>query len=117
MIEYPTFLVTAFANRMSKPNPKAVASITHDQATRPHREIGPIGTAVRLVVGLLLVGSIVYGQLSSSRHLTPSTWVLGLLGFPALVLSRLDLRWCELSTRAADEPLLHLGPPVVVRQP
>src|SRR5438034_9452009 len=87
MIEHPKGLVTAFANRMSKPNPKAVASITHDQATRPHREIGPIGTAVRLVVGLLLVGSIVYGQLSSSGHLTPSTWVLGLLGFPALVLA------------------------------
>src|SRR5438034_5420490 len=87
MIEYRPFLVTAFTNRMRKPNPKAAASVTNDHATRSHRDIGPIGTAARLVVGLLLVGSIVYGQLSSSGHLTPSTWVLGLLGFPALVLA------------------------------
>jgi hypothetical protein len=49
------------------------------------RNIRPIGTAARLVVGLLLVGSVVYGQLSS--HLTPAAWALGLLGFPALVLA------------------------------
>ena len=87
MIEYPTFLVTAFANRIKKPSPKAAASVAHAQSTRPLRDIGPIGTAARLVVGLLLVGSIVYGQLSSSGHLTPSPWVLGLLGFPAHVLA------------------------------
>jgi hypothetical protein len=87
MIEYPTFLVTIFANRMRKPSPKAAARVANDQSTRHHRDIGPIGTAVRLVLGLLLVGSIVYGQLSSSGHLSPSTWVLGLLGFPALVLA------------------------------
>jgi hypothetical protein len=87
MIEYPAFLVTIFANRMRKPSPKAAARVAHDQSTRHHRDIGPIGTAVRLVLGLLLVGSILYGQLSSSGHLSPSTWVLGLLGFPALVLA------------------------------
>jgi hypothetical protein len=85
-IEYPSFLVTAFANRMKKSSPKAAESPTDNQATRPHRDIGPSGTAARLVVGLLLVGLIVYGQLSSSRHLTPTTWALGLIGFPALVL-------------------------------
>jgi len=87
MIEHPKGLVTAFTNRMTKPSPKAAASVTNDQATRPHHDIGPIGTAARLVVGLLLVGSIVYGQLSSSGHLTLITWVLGLLGFPSLVLA------------------------------
>src|SRR5260370_7074821 len=56
------------------------------QATRPHRDIGPIATTARLVVGLLLVGLIVYGQLSSG-HLSPATWALGLIGFPALVLA------------------------------
>ena len=86
MIEHPIGLVTAFANRMRKSSSKAAASVAHDQASRPHRDIGPIGTSVRLVVGLLLVGSIVYGQMSSG-HLTPSTWVLGLIGFPALVLA------------------------------
>ena len=86
MIEHLTGLVTALTNRMTKPSSKAAASVTYDQATRPHRDIGPIGTAARLLVGLLLVGSIVYGQLSSG-HLSPTTWVLGLIGFPALVLA------------------------------
>jgi hypothetical protein len=52
-----------------------------------HRDIGPIGTAARLVLGLLLVGSIVYGQLLVTRRPSPITWALGLIGFPALVLA------------------------------
>lgn len=51
----------------------------------PRRAIGPIGTAARLVAGLLLVGNVVYGQLVT-HHVRPATWALGLLGFPALVL-------------------------------
>jgi len=86
MIDYSTGLMTVFSNHVRKTSPKAAASDTTGQATRFHRDIGPIGTATRLIAGLLLVGSIVYGQLSSSGHLSPSTWVLGLLGFPALVL-------------------------------
>jgi hypothetical protein len=82
MSEDPPFLVTTFANRLSKPNSKAAESPPTDQATRPHREIGPLGMAARLLVGLLLVSLIVYGQLASSGHLAPVTWVLGLLGFP-----------------------------------
>ncbi len=61
------------------------ASGNSARATHPHRDIGPIGTTARLVVGLLLVGIIVYGQLMSG-HLSPATWALGLIGFPALVL-------------------------------
>jgi hypothetical protein len=87
MIEDAPFLVTAFANRLSKFSPKARDHPTTDQATRPRREIGPIGTAARLLVGLLLVGLIVYGQLATSGHLTPITWALGLLGFPTIVLA------------------------------
>jgi hypothetical protein len=49
------------------------------------RGLGPLGTAARAVVGFLLVGSVIYGQLSS--HLTPVAWLLGLIGFPALVLA------------------------------
>ena len=52
---------------------------------RDNRDIGPLGTVARLVVGLLLVGSVIYGQLAT--HLTPASWALGLLGFPALVLA------------------------------
>jgi hypothetical protein len=55
------------------------------QEQRASRDLGPLGTAARLVAGLLLVGSVVYGQLAT--HLAPATWALGLIGFPALVLS------------------------------
>lgn len=54
------------------------------QEQRVSRDLGPLGTAARLVVGLLLVGSVVHGQLVT--QLRPTTWALGLLGFPALVL-------------------------------
>jgi hypothetical protein len=87
MIELLPFLVTAFANHRRETSRKTAGSLADNQATRPHRDIGPLGTAARLVVGFLLVGLIVYGQLSSSGHLTPITWVLGLLGFPAFVLA------------------------------
>jgi hypothetical protein len=87
MIENSPFLVTAFANRLSKSSPQARDHPNTDQATRLRRDIGPLGTALRLLVGLLLVGLIVYGQLATSGHLAPVTWVLGLLGFPALVLA------------------------------
>ena len=87
MIEQLPFLVTAFANHMRESSRKTAESLADNQATRPHRDIGPIGTAARLVVGLLLGGLIVYGQLSSSGHLAPTTWALGLIGFPALVLA------------------------------
>jgi hypothetical protein len=87
MIELLPFLVTAFANHRRETSRKTAGSLADNQATRPHRDIGPLGTAARLVVGFLLVGLIVYGQLLTSGHLTPITWVLGLIGFPALVLA------------------------------
>jgi len=52
----------------------------------PRRELGPIGAAARLVLGGYLVGSVVYGQLAT-HYFRPTTWVLGLIGFPALVLA------------------------------
>src|SRR5438132_5874818 len=87
MIKLPTFHAIALANRMRETNRTARERGASDKASRPHRDIGPIGTAARLVVGLLLVGSIVSGQLLTSGHLTLLTWLLGLLGFPALVLA------------------------------
>jgi drug/metabolite transporter (DMT)-like permease len=56
------------------------------QGTDSRRAIGPIGTAARLVAGLLLLGNVAYGQLVT-QHVRPATWALGLLGFPALVLA------------------------------
>src|SRR5260370_30863582 len=84
MIKLPTFHAIALANRMRETNRTARDRGASDEASRPHRDIGPIGTAARLVVGLLLGGLIVYGQLSSSAHLTLITWVLALIGFPTL---------------------------------
>jgi hypothetical protein len=54
-------------------------------ALQSSRGLGPLGTTARLLVGILLLGSVIYGELSS--HLTPAAWTLGLLGFPALVLA------------------------------
>lgn len=53
---------------------------------RLRRDVGPIGTATRLLAGSALVGVIVYGELTTAGRLEPLTWLLGLLGFPALVL-------------------------------
>ena len=87
MIEQLPFVMTACAQYRRESSRKTAEILADDQETRPHRDIGPIGTATRLVVGLLLVSLIVYGQLSSSGHLAPTTWALGLIGFPALVLA------------------------------
>lgn len=67
-------------------NIAGAAGIATGRTTGPGRAIGPIGTATRLVAGLLLVGNVIYGQLVT-HHVRPATWALGLLGFPALVLA------------------------------
>jgi hypothetical protein len=48
------------------------------------RSVGPIGTLARVAVGLVLVGSVVQGHIAGTFH--PRPWLLGLIGFPALVL-------------------------------
>jgi hypothetical protein len=71
-------------------------------ATRP-RLIGAVGTLVRVVVGLLLVGSVAEGHINGPFH--PWPWVLGLVGFPAIVVAW--QRW-----RAHRDPsrLVAIGP-------
>jgi small multidrug resistance pump len=49
------------------------------------KDIGPIGTMARIVVGFWLVGSVVHGQLST--RLVPATWALGLIAFPLIMLA------------------------------
>jgi hypothetical protein len=68
---------------MREVNAVAATDIHHHPATQ-QRKIGPIGTAARLIVGSLLLGSVVQGHLAGDFHL--SSWALGLLGFPALLL-------------------------------
>ncbi len=68
------------------------------------RRIGAAGTAARVAVGLLMVGSVIEGHLSADFH--PGSWVLGLVGFPLLVLV-----WQR--TRARRHPArLHATGPV-----
>jgi hypothetical protein len=49
------------------------------------RAIEVWGTAARLAVGALLVGSVLYGHAARGWH--PAAWLLGLLVFPAVVLA------------------------------
>ena len=62
-----------------------MAATTNDQAPGPTRRIGLVGTAARVLVGLALVGSVVWGEWSG--RFVPASWALGLLGFPAALLA------------------------------
>jgi len=54
------------------------------------RDIGPIGTTARMVLGFWLSGSVVRAQFATrfapATH-APAAWALGLFGFPALALA------------------------------
>jgi hypothetical protein len=78
------------------------ATDTNLPATR-QRRIGPFGTTARIVVGALLLGSVVQGHLARGFH--PSAWVLGLVGFPAVLVG---LQW--LRARRSPTPLEATGP-------
>jgi hypothetical protein len=67
------------------------------------RAVGVWGTVVRAVLGVLLVGSVVYGHVTRGWH--PVAWVLGLLVFPAVVVAGL---WWRSSRH--PEPLRAVGP-------
>jgi hypothetical protein len=60
-----------------------------DPAARA-RVIGTPGTAARIVVGVVLLGSVVSGEASRGWH--PAAWVLALLVFPAAALAAAGLR-------------------------
>ena len=80
----------------------ALADIHPESAVR-QRSIGPLGTTARLVVGLALLGSVTWGHLARGFH--PWSWVLGLLGFPALLVA-----WQWLRARSAPARLKATGP-------
>lgn len=65
-------------------------------ATR-QRHIGPLGTTARIVIGTLLLGSVVQGHLARGFH--PSAWILGLVGFPAVLVALQWLRARRTPTR------------------
>ena len=81
-----------------------MATIQHShQSTGRRRRIGPIGTTARIVVGILLLGSVIQGHLAGPFR--PAAWTLGLLGFPALLLG-----WQWLRARRTPTRLQATGP-------
>lgn len=67
------------------------------------RAIGVWGTAARVAVGVVMVGSVLYGHATRGWH--PAAWVLGLLVFPAVVLA---VQWWR--ARRHPAPLRAAGP-------
>ena len=72
-------------------------------ASGRQRSIGPLGTTARVLVGGLLVASVTWGHLTRGFHL--SAWLLGLVGFPALVVAGQWLR-----ARRIPTPVRAIGP-------
>lgn len=54
------------------------------RATQGRRALGPVGTAARAVLGSVLLGSVIWGE---RRDALPAGLVLGLMGFPVLMLA------------------------------
>lgn len=72
-------------------------------ASGHQRSIGPLGTIARVLVGGLLLASVTFGHLTRGFHL--SAWLLGLVGFPALLVAGQWLR-----ARRTPTPLWATGP-------
>src|ERR1041385_8712144 len=47
------------------------------------RQIGPLGTVVRIILGVIMFGSVFYGHVIKGPF-RPLPWVVGLLIFPAI---------------------------------
>ncbi len=69
---------------------------------RQRRALGPIGTATRVVLGSVLLGIVAWGALRTGR---PAGLVLGLVGFPAVLLA-----WRWLHARRQPARLQAIGP-------
>ena len=79
---------------------------TNSQPAVRQRRIGLFGTSARIAVGALLLESVVQGHLARGFHL--SAWVLGLVGFPALLVGLQWLRARRTPTRLdATGPVGH----------
>ncbi len=69
------------------------------------REIGSLGTAVRIILGLVLFGSVFYGHFIKGPF-KPLPWVIGLLIFPAVFTIWQSLRARRNPTRLeANSPV------------
>jgi Na+/proline symporter len=84
----------------------AMAAIRTNLSAVRQRRIGPLGTTARVIIGASLLGSVVQGHLARGFHL--SAWVLGLVGFPAVLVGLQWLRARRTPTRlAATGPVGH----------
>jgi len=70
-----------------------------DQETRIRRRIGPAGTIARVAVGAVFLAPALGGVFA------PSEWVLGLVGYPFLLLA-----WQWIRTRRDPSPINATGP-------
>ena len=79
--------------------------MTTESTRRPHRRrsIGTIGTLARAAVGMALLASVIEGHISGTFH--PWPWLLGLVGFPAVVLA-----WQRWRAQRHPSPLDATGP-------
>lgn len=104
MIKLPTFLAIALSNRMRETNRTAAESLSDNQATRPHRDIGPIGTVARVILGSILFGSVFSGHMIKGPF-RPLPWIIGLIIFPAIFIT-----WQYLRARRNPAKLEANGP-------
>jgi hypothetical protein len=80
---------------------------TPPDAQPQRRAIGAAGTVARIMVGVFLVGSVVAGEVTRGFH--PAAWLLGLVGFPVIVLTVTWLRARRRPSRiCATGPVGHL---------
>ena len=70
---------------------------------RQRRGIGGIGTAARLLLGLVLLGSVLQGELAGPFR--PAAWALGLVGLPVVLLA-----WQRWRARRSRPRLQATGP-------
>jgi hypothetical protein len=78
-------------------NQQSPVAAPHEQGAGRRRAIGAIGTVARIIVGLWFLGSVVLGQ--HRTGFVPTPWILGLVGFPALLLAGQWLRARRTPTR------------------
>ncbi len=78
------------------------------QKSNRKREIGPIGTVARLILGFVLFGSVLYGHFIKGPF-RPLPWVIGLLVFPAIFII-----WQYLRARRNPARLEATGPVATV---
>ena len=84
-------------------NERTATDVGGDTASR-RRAIGVVGTAARVIIGLVLLASVFWGELRTGG-VEWSSLVLGLGGFPAVVVA-----WQWQRSRRNPTPLRATGP-------